>query len=84
MGQDKNMAEGDTMQDKETVQDETIKDEKMQAGADQACGLEAFAAYEQGMKVIARCNERIDAVEKRMLMMNEQGALVPFEESGGR
>lgn len=45
---------------------------------------EAFAAYEQGMKVIARCNERIDAVEKRMLMMNEQGALVPFEESGGR
>ena len=45
---------------------------------------EAFAAYEQGMKVIARCNDRIDAVEKQMLMMNGQGELVPFEVSGGQ
>lgn len=45
---------------------------------------EAFAAYEQGMKVIARCNGRIDAVEKKMLMMNEEGTLEPFEVSGGR
>ena len=45
---------------------------------------EAFAAYEQGMKVIARCNEKVDAVEKKMLMMDEQGALVPFDVPGGQ
>lgn len=45
---------------------------------------EAFAAYEQGMKVIARCNGRIDSVEKRMLMMNEEGGLMPFDTPGGQ
>lgn len=41
---------------------------------------EAFAAYEQGMKIIRRCNSRIDQVEQKMLMMNEEGELVPFGE----
>lgn len=41
---------------------------------------EAFAAYEQGMKIIRACNSRIDQVEQQMLLMNEEGALVPFEE----
>lgn len=41
---------------------------------------EAFAAYEQGMKIIRACNSRIDHVEKKMLMMNEEGELVPFGE----
>ncbi len=40
---------------------------------------EAFASYEQGMKIVRECNRRIDQVEKKMLMMNEEGALVPFE-----
>ena len=41
---------------------------------------EAFAAYEQGMKIIRACNSRIDQVEQQMRLMNEEGALVPFEE----
>lgn len=41
---------------------------------------EAFAAYEQGMKIIRTCNSRIDQVEQKMLMMNEEGELVPFGE----
>lgn len=41
---------------------------------------EAFAAYEQGMKIIRACNSRIDQVEQQMLLMNEEGALVPFGE----
>lgn len=41
---------------------------------------EAFAAYEQGMKIIRACNSRIDQVEQKMLMMNEEGELVPFGE----
>ena len=42
---------------------------------------EAFAAYEHGMKIIRACNSRIDQVEGQMLMMNEEGALVPFGEN---
>ena len=41
---------------------------------------DAFAAYEQGMKIIRACNSRIDQVEQKMLVMNEAGELVPFED----
>ena len=41
---------------------------------------EAFAAYEQGMKIIQACNSRIDRVEQKMLVMNEEGDLTVFEE----
>ena len=41
---------------------------------------EAFAAYEQGMKIIRACNSRIDQVEQKMLVMNEEGELAPFGE----
>lgn len=41
---------------------------------------EAFAAYEKGMKLIRACNSRIDRVEQKMLMMNEEGELVPFDD----
>ena len=41
---------------------------------------EAFAAYEQGMKIIRACNSRIDRVEQKMLVMNDAGELVPFGE----
>ena len=41
---------------------------------------EAFAAYEQGMKIIRACNSRIDRVEQKMMVMNEAGELVPFGE----
>lgn len=40
---------------------------------------EAFKAYEQGMKIIRQCNRKIDLVEEKMMVMNEEGALVPFE-----
>ena len=41
---------------------------------------EAFSAYEQGMKIIRACNSRIDQVEQKMLVMNEEGELAPFGE----
>lgn len=41
---------------------------------------EAFAAYEQGMKIIRACNSRIDQVEQKMLVMNAEGELEPFDE----
>lgn len=39
---------------------------------------EAFEAYEQGMKKLKSCNERIDRIEKQMLVWNEQGELEEF------
>lgn len=39
---------------------------------------EAFGAYEQGMKKLQSCNEKIDRIEKKMLVLNEQGELEEF------
>ncbi len=39
---------------------------------------ESFACYEQGMKKLKHCSERIDAIEKKMLVLNEQGMLEEF------
>ena len=50
--------------------------EKMQ---DTEVSLEdSFALYEQGMKMLKNCNQKIDAVETKMLKMNEQGELEEF------
>lgn len=43
---------------------------------------DAFAAYEQGMQIIHACNGRIDKVEKKMLVMNEDGGLSAFDHDG--
>ncbi len=36
---------------------------------------EAFITYEKGMKKLKECNDKIDLVEKKMLVLNEQGQL---------
>lgn len=38
----------------------------------------SFALYESGMKKLKLCNEAIDKVEKKMLVLNEQGELEEF------
>lgn len=40
---------------------------------------EAFSFYEQGMKKIRCCNEKLDLVEKKMMVIADDGAEVPFE-----
>ena len=40
---------------------------------------DAFMQYEQGMKKIQRCNQKLDTVEKKMLQITEDGTEVPFE-----
>lgn len=32
----------------------------------------SFAMYEQGIRKLRQCNEKIDGVEKKMLILNEQ------------
>ena len=39
---------------------------------------EAFLDYEQGMKQLKHCNEKIEQIEKKMLVLNEQGKLEEF------
>ena len=36
---------------------------------------QSFRFYEDGMKKLKQCNEKIDQVEKKMLILSEQGTL---------
>ena len=37
---------------------------------------ESFRLYQRGMELLAHCNEKIDTVEKKILVMNGDGELV--------
>ena len=39
---------------------------------------DAFSLSEQGMKDIRSCNEKLDLVEKKMMVIAEDGTEVPF------
>ena len=39
---------------------------------------DSFAAYEQGIRCLKACNDKIDRVEKQMLVINESGGLDEF------
>lgn len=46
---------------------------------DEDITLEAsFRAYQDGMKLLKYCNEKIDRVEKQVLKINEDGGLDEF------
>ena len=38
----------------------------------------SFLFFEEGMKKLKRCSEKIDQVEKKMLVISEQGTLEEF------
>ncbi len=44
---------------------------------------ETFALYEKGIKKLKSCTQKIDSVEKKMLLLNGQGELEPFGERKG-
>lgn len=39
---------------------------------------ESFKMYQQGMELVKQCNQKIDRVEKKMQLMNEEGELSDF------
>ena len=39
---------------------------------------DSFAAFEQGVRYLKACNDKIDKVEKKMLVINESGGLDEF------
>lgn len=40
---------------------------------------QSFLFYEEGMKKLKQCNDKIDQVEKKMLVLSGQGGLEEFE-----
>lgn len=39
---------------------------------------EAFSVYQEGMKLLKLCDEKIDRVEKKVLSINREGELDEF------
>ncbi len=39
---------------------------------------DSFALYAQGTKLLKYCNEQLDTVEKKMLVLSEEGQLHEF------
>lgn len=42
---------------------------------------DSFQLYEQGIQKLKQCNDKIDYVEKQMLLLNGQGELEPLDEA---
>lgn len=40
---------------------------------------DSFRLYEQGIQKLKQCNDKIDYVEKQMLLLNGQGQLEPLD-----
>lgn len=40
---------------------------------------DSFCLYEQGIQKLKQCNDKIDYVEKQMLLLNGQGELEPLD-----
>lgn len=40
---------------------------------------DSFRFYEQGIQKLKQCNDKIDYVEKQMLLLNGQGELEPLD-----
>lgn len=55
-------------------------DEQIRALESEDISLEdSFLVYEQGMKLIKECNDKIDHVEKKVLELNAEGTLQEME-----
>ncbi len=54
-------------------------DEIVEALEDREITLEdSFKKYQQGMELVKQCSEAIDAVEKKVLILNEDGETYEF------
>ena len=55
-------------------------DEQIRALESEDISLEdSFLVYEQGMKLVKECNDKIDRVEKKVLELNADGTLQEME-----
>lgn len=63
-----------------TLEDAFLQlEEVMKQLEDETISLEdSFAVYQRGMQLLKYCNESIDKVEKKVLMLNGEGKLNEF------
>ena len=68
------------MKNGESLEEGFAQVEEMLAKLEEAdISLEdAFFLYEKGMKKLKECNDKINSVEKKLLVLNEQGELEEF------
>ena len=64
-----------------TLQDmlQTLDEQIRQLESEDISLEDSFLVYEQGMKLIKECNEKIDRVEKKVLALNAEGTLQEME-----
>ena len=41
---------------------------------------ESFQLYRRGMELLKSCNDRLDKIEKKMLVLDDEGEMHEFEE----
>lgn len=58
---------------------QTLDEQIRQLEAEDISLEDSFLVYEQGMKLIKECNEKIDRVEKKVLALNAEGTLQELE-----
>ena len=75
------------MEEKKKEEDLTLEDsfekleELLAILEDRETTLEnAFQTYKEGMELLKSCNEKLDTVEKKMQMINEEGDYSDFPE----
>lgn len=54
--------------------DETVK----QLESDTISLEDSFVTYKKGMEILKLCNDKIDAVEKKVMILNKDGELDEF------
>lgn len=70
---------GDTKEKKEQLEDLFAEIEELLEHMQGDVSLdEAFADYEKGIRKLKLCNEQIEQIEKKMMVLNEQGDVEEF------
>lgn len=70
-----------TEQEKEVTLEESFEklDEILAALESREIALEeSFQFYQKGMELVKQCNQKIDRVEKKMQLINEEGEISEF------
>ncbi len=57
---------------------ESLEDVITQLEGDEITLEESFALYEKGMKMICKCNESIETIEKKVQVINQNGECHEF------
>ena len=71
------------MEEKELTVEERLEklDEIVRKMEDTKIPLEeSFHLYEEGIKALKECSEKIDTVEKQVMKLTEDGGLAPLDE----